>query len=339
MAIFYFYMFYVYIGKVGMIKAIQPCNSSIKNILNSSSRRVENKKTSFVENFKNYPISFTSSQIKKYPKGTTPFVAYQLKSLNGTLDEKILKAKDIILKDMGLPIDLIECVDEDLSGSGYAAFSPALGQIIIDKNACKNPNAQFSDNAILCILRHELDHLEVFAKLYKKLGKDEFEKLVLGSEFLVGMLPPEKRKINHELYSKMAEYVNIDDFNADIFVNAIKDYFPAVLGESPYKNFTGITKNFNNALESLAQDKQYQLEQLMGVDTLKNFYSMINETAKFEQKIKNKGVVNEKEMQEIFDKLYAQAQKETCLENKPENWAKIIQSASKLNKYNKKPLN
>lgn len=313
-----------------MLKAIQfNINNNQTKFIKPPLRQAETKSHSIKE-IKNYPISFSSSQIKKYSKGATPFVAYQLKSLNGALDEKILKAKDIILKDMGLPIDLVECVDEDLNGSGYAAFSPALGQVIFDKKACKNPNAQFSDNAVLCILRHELDHLEVFVKLYKKLGKDEFEKLVLGSEFLVGMLPIEKRKINHELYSKMAEYVNVDDFNSDKYVDAIKNYYPAVLGESPYDNFTGITKNFNNALEASAQDKQYQLEQLMGVDTLKDFYSMIDETAKFQQELKAKGIMSEKELQENFDKLYTQAQKETGLENKPENWAKIIKNARKL---------
>ena len=316
-----------------MIKAVQPCNNQIKHNLHLPSKKIESKKVSSVENSKNYLISFTSSQIKKYPKGTTPFVAYQLKSLNGALDEKILKAKEIILKDRGLPSDLVECADEDLGGAGFAAFSPVEGKIIIDKKACKNPNAQFDDKAVLCILRHELDHMEVFTKLYKKLGKDEFEKLILSSDFLTQMLPIEKRKINHEFYSQIAKYVNVDDFNADKYVDAIKNYSSASLGDSPYKNFTGITKNFNNTLESSAQDKQYQLEQLMGVNTLKDFYSMINETAKFEQEIKNKGVVSEKEMQEIFDKLYAQTQKETCLENKPENWAKIIQNARKL--YNK----
>ena len=48
-----------------------------------------------------------------------------------TLKEKLVfigknKTQKVhILKDMGLPIDLVECVDEDLNGSGYAAFSPA----------------------------------------------------------------------------------------------------------------------------------------------------------------------------------------------------------------------
>jgi len=278
---------------------------------------------------KNLP-NFCSTQIKRYSKGTTPFVAYQLKSLNGTLDEKILKAKDIILKDMGLPSDLVKCTDEDLGGSGYAAFSPALGQVIFDKKACQNPNAQFSDEAILCILRHELDHLEVFVKLYKKLGKDEFEKLVLNSEILVGMLPAEKRKINHEFYSQIANYVNTDNFNAEIYVNAIKNYYPALLGESHYKNFTDITKNFDNALESSAQNKQHELEQLMGVKTIENFYFMIDETKKLISELKTKGISDENELQKNFDELYSKAQKESSLEDKPENWGKIIQKARKL---------
>ena len=101
------------------------------------------------------------------------------------------------------------------------------------------------------------------------------------------------------------------------------------MGESPYKNFTGITKNFNNALEASAQDKQYQLEQLMGVKTLEYFYLMIEETAKFQQELNAKGVTDEKEMQKIFDELYLKTQETSKLENKPENWAKIIKNARK----------
>lgn len=315
-----------------MIKCVsfQSASLNSKNITNKTLDKQSAAVYPTFKEFSNNLFSHYASQVINYPKGTTPNVALQLKALNGSLDEKILKAKDIILKDMNFPSDLVQCIDDDLAGSGYAAFSPALGSVIVDKKACQSPNAQFSDDEILCILRHELDHLEVFVKLYKKLGSDEFEKLILGCEFLVGMLPPEKRKINHEFYSKLAQYVNVDNFDSDKYVDAIKNYCPVVLGNSPYENFVGISKNFNNALEVSAQDKQRKLEHLMGVKTLDNFYSAIDEAKNFEKEIKQKGINEEKGVKELFDKQYAKALATTKLEDNPQNWATIIQQARKL---------
>jgi len=112
--------------------------------------------------------------------------------------------------------------------------------------------------------------------------------------------------------------------------NAIKNYCPVVLGNSPYENFVGISKNFNNALEASAQDKQRKLEHLMGVKTLDNFYSAIDEAKNFEKEIKQKGINEEKGVKELFDKQYAKALATTKLEDNPQNWATIIQQARKL---------
>ena len=280
-----------------------------------------------INELSNYPISFCSAQILQHSKGSTIQVAKQLKSLDGTLDEKLPKAKDIILKDMGLPCDLVECVDTDLGGKGYAAYSAPLGKILFDKNYCQRPDSEFSNEAVMCILRHELDHMEVFAKLYKKLGGDEFEKLLPE---LYGENMP---KVNHEFYKEMSKHVDIEGFDADKYVNAIKNYYKgANLDAKPYEKFTGITKNFDNELENSARDKQIQLESLMGVSTLKDFYSMIDETAKLTAEIKAKGVTDEKAVQETFDNLYEKAQKLTGLEDKTPNWGKILKEARTLNK-------
>lgn len=272
------------------------------------------------------------AQVIQSSKGSSVYVAQQLKQLSGTLDEKIMEAKDIILKDMGLPSDLIKLQDEDLKGTGYAAFMPTSGVIAFDKKMCQNPNADFSDDAVLCILRHELDHAEVLLKLYKKIGKDEFEKLILGSEAMVGALPQEKRVINHQYYSTMSQYVNVDDFNADIYIDAIKNYKVAQLGESHYKNFTAIKQNFNNALEKSAQDKQFELEKRMGVETLADFFSMISETEKLIQEIKAKGITEEDKIQKRFDELYDEAVKSSGFQDKTQNWNKILKEARRLNK-------
>ena len=275
--------------------------------------------------FTTYPISFHAAQIHQYSKGSTPKVASHLKALNGSLDEKLVKAKDIILKDIGLPSNLVECVDQDLGGKGYAAYSAPLGKVIFDKKFCQKPDSEFSDKAVMCILRHELDHMEVFTKLYKTLGGEEFEKLIKP---LYSNEQGEMPKVNHEFYKEMSKHVNIDNFNANKYIDAINNYYMASLGDSHYKNFTDIIKNFDNALENSARDKQYELESLMGVTTLKDFYSMIDETKALINELKKKNPqISEQELNSKFDELYSKAQKETGLEDKTENWGTIIKYA------------
>lgn len=295
-----------------------------KNVSKAASIQHNNTVYPVIKELPRYPISFCSAQIQQHSKGSTPYVAKQLKELNGTLDEKLIKAKDIILKDMGLPSDLVECVDQDLGGKGYAAYSAPLGKVIFDKKFCQKPDTEFSDDAILCILRHELDHMEVFAKLYKKIGAKDFENVV---ETLYSNAPKEMRKINHYFYEKMSKHVNIDNFEAEKYIDAINNYYMASEWESKYKNFTDIAKNFDNELENSARNKQYELENLMGVTTLKDFYSMIDETKKLTSEIKSKGINNEQEIQEIFDNLFNQAVKSTGLEDKTQNWGKILKEA------------
>ena len=276
----------------------------------------------------NYPLNFCSAQIRQHSKGSTPEVARQLNALEGTLGEKLPKAKDIILKDMRLPSDLVECVDQDLGGKGYAAYIMTKGKVVFDKKFCDRSDSEFSDKAVMCILRHELDHMVVFTKLYKKLGKENFEKAV---SCMVDKMPENMRDINYEFYEKMSKYVNVDDFDADKYVYAIKNYYHgANLDDAPYKKFNGITKNFDNELENSARDKQYELEDLMGVSTLKDFYSMIDETKNLTSEIKAKGISDESEVQKIFDDLYARAAKSTGLEDKTQNWGKILKEARVL---------
>lgn len=300
-----------------------------RNVANTVSKQCSETVYPVIKELPSYPISFCSAQIQQHSKGSTPNVAKQLKALKGTLGDKIPKAKDIILKDMGLPSDLVECVDLDLGGKGYAAYIMTRGKVVFDKKFCNRADSEFSDEAVMCILRHELDHMEVFAKLYKKLGKEGFEKAISG---MIKEMPENMRDINYDFYEEMSKHVNVDNFDADKFVYAIKNYYnDASLDDLPYKKFTGITKNFDNALEDSARDKQYELENLMGVTTLKDFYSMIDETKKLTSEIKAKGITDEKAIEDKFNNLFAEATKSTGLEDKTQNWGKIIKEARVLN--------
>ena len=58
---------------------------------------------------------------------------------------------------------------------------------------------------------------------------------------------------------------------------------------------------------------------------------MIDETKKLTSEIKAKGISDESEIQKIFDDLYARAAKSTGLEDKTQNWGKILKEARVLN--------
>lgn len=290
--------------------------------------------------------NFTSQQ--KTVKGSSPEVASQLKGLSGSLDEKLAQAKDIILTDLGLNSDLVKLVNEDCGPGAYAMCSPARGIIKFNKALCQQANSQFSDDAVLCILRHEIDHTVVFTKIYKKLGAEKFEEMIQNNDYLK-TLPPAERVVNHEFYREMSNYFDVSDFDAKPYINAFNNYNKGVdntgIDYSNCRLFTMITKNFDNELENSARDKQYALEEQMGVTTLKDFYSMIDNTKALKAQLseflsKNPTLKDGEDTEEVlFDYLYKQSAAEMKLEDKTQNWGKILTYAeSKVSSISKNDL-
>ena len=283
-----------------------------RNIANTLPKQCKKDTYPTLKELPNYPVSFSSAQIQEYHKGSTPYVAHQLKQLEGPIDKKLDKAKDIILEDMDLPNDLLVVINQNLGRSCNAVYLNHAGIILIDAQKMHGPKCQFSDEAIMCVLRHELDHMEVFTKLYKKIGKRKFEKLLNPPEDTSSKKRP---KINHGFYKRMSDYVNIDNFDADKYIDAIKNNYVRPLGKSYYRNFYIIARNYANLIEKSAREKQYELESLMGVTTLKDRYKTLDEAGKLTAEIKAKGIVDEDKIQERFDYLYTEALKATGLEN------------------------
>jgi hypothetical protein len=288
------------------------------------------------------------SSLPKTIKGSSPEVARQLKSLSGTLDQKLAQAKDIILKDLGLNPDLLKLVDEDCGPRIYAMSSPARGIIKFNKALCKQPHSQFSDDAVLCILRHELDHMIVFTKIYKTLGPEKFENFIQNNDYLK-TLPSAERIVNHEFYKEMSKSVDVSNFDAKPYIDAFDNYNKGVdntgINYSNFRLFTMITKNFDNELENSARNVQYALEEQMGVTTLKDFYSMIDHTKILKSNLsdflsKNPSLKDGNDTEEIlFDYLYHKSATETGLEDKTQNWGKILTHAeSKVSSISKNDI-
>lgn len=310
---------------------------------NANNNSVQNAETS--KTFANVPLGAYSDRLlskqnftslPKAIKGSSPEVAEQLKSLNGTLNEKLAQAKDIILTDLGLPPELLKLKDEDCGPGAYAMSSPARGIIKFNKALCQKPNSQFSDDAVLCILRHEIDHMVVFTKMYKKLGAEKFDEIIQNNDYLK-TLPPEERVVNHKFYQEMSKYVDVSDFDAKPYMDAFNNYNKGVdiagIDYSNYRLFTMITKNFDNELENSARNVQYALEGQMGVTTLKDFYSMIDNTKALKSSLsdflsKNPSLKDGEDTVEVlFDYLYNKSAAEIGLEDKTQNWGKILTHA------------
>lgn len=282
--------------------------------------------------------TFTSSDKNgNNVKGSNADVAQKLKALNAPLDKKLAKAKDIILTDLGLPCGLLVLVDRDCGPGAYAGYSPTTGVIAYNKALCQKKDSQFSDDAVLCILRHEIDHMVVFTKLYKTLGPDGFEKLMQNSE-LIKQLPPEQRVVNHKFYQEMSKYVDkLSDSDTKKYADAITNYNKNAdstgIEYSNYRKFTFITNNFDNELENSARNVQYQLEEQMGVTTLKDFYSMIDHTKALKTKLKqfinqNPSLNNcDDSVEMLFDYLYHKSSVEAGFEDKTQNWGRILTNA------------
>lgn len=279
--------------------------------------------------------SFTKSS-SEIIKGSSPEVAKKLKNLNGTLDQKLAQAKDIILTDLRVNPDLLKMVDKDCGPGAYAGYSEAKGFIGFNKALCQQKNSQFSDDAVLCILRHEIDHMIIFTKIYKQVGAEKFEKVIQNNDYMK-TLPPEESVVNHKFYQEMSKYVDVSDFDAEPYIEAFNNYNKGVdntgINYSNCRLFTMITKNFDNELENSARNVQYSLEEQMGVTTLKDFYSMIDHTKILKSKLteffkQNLSYKDGDDTEEVlFDYLYHKSAVEAGLEDKTQNWGKILANA------------
>jgi len=242
--------------------------------------------------------------------------------------EKITKIKDMILKIMGYqhPEELKFIFVEKMNS--LASYEPVLGKIVISEG-------KYSDKDVIKILRHELEHLHQFVRIYKAKGEQAF---LDGMEYLFKKNHPNateadilnlnlKANFNNDFYKIMQKDVSIEDFDAEKYYKSAREYIE--FDSAPSKGY----EYFNNQLEKDAYSaerkvlKAFGLAPIVSVDYFpQNYKTML--------KLMNKAGIPEQYHDNIIQVLNITARLKD-VETK-ENFKKYIKIWN--NKSNKKEV-
>jgi len=196
---------------------------------------------------------FNSSTVKK------------IKELNCPKEELAERLTKIFMEEMGYKSELmtIRKADTIISNSDLLAeFQPQGGFIRI------SPSMAESKEVMACIMRHELDHFDLFARLAKTIGLEKFyEVLSKGNGYT-------KASINQKFWeAAIADAKPLTNREANKYIKAIKEYN----GSSASDNFAERLKYHINGTESRAYDVQAALARSLGVDAKNKIYESVAE--------------------------------------------------------------
>lgn len=113
--------------------------------------------------------AFNSESIAEYPNKQ---VIKELTQISGKGIDVAEKSKNIFLKELGFPKDLVKLEENDNLPTilVFDSFSGVLRY--------KKEFLDFNKNEIISYIRHELDHLEYFSELCKSLGIDNYKNML-----------------------------------------------------------------------------------------------------------------------------------------------------------------
>lgn len=172
----------------------------------------------------------------------------ELKALRGlTKAEMMERAKGIVCKRRGLPADLVEIkpVSDGLRLEPYSACFE-------ETNACLyyHPTLlELPDEVVAGLIRHELDHFEVLAKMAKTMGIEEYKALACrGNEESL-------KRFNDAQWGKIIERITVEEgFNPEPYKKALQEY------TTPWGDFADTIKYLSNPLELRAYQAGMEVE-------------------------------------------------------------------------------
>lgn len=169
----------------------------------------------------------------------------KLKTVQGSGKEKVEYITKEILNKMGYK-SAIKVVEEN-SSEISAGISFHSGEIKMSKNCY-----DLSNEELVTILRHELDHVDKYAKTIKNEG---LEKVV--NAFGFKYMPQESK----EFWQKLANETNSVGFDSKKYLQAIKDYISPdhMIPKTFFQKFLGLHVYCTNPLEESAFKIQKQV--------------------------------------------------------------------------------
>ena len=168
-------------------------------------------------------------------------------------EETYTLIKDEMLKAMGYKhpdsLGLLE-----VSG-GLSAYHPAGGHLYMNLSEVANKKQ------IIALIRHELDHMDKYVKMYKAKGKDAFAKIILGSDkknYNPITIEVILKNLNTKFYETMSKDVSIEGFDAEKYYRDMLDY--QRIGKSLESKY----KYYNSELEKDAYAVQRKVLEILG---------------------------------------------------------------------------
>ncbi len=195
------------------------------------------------------------SDICTFTKDPTlaPELLDDLLKVKGSQTEKALQIRDRFLKALGYKHpELIKF--DDSPGRALLSVDFFDGAFFV------SPAVEVPIKQLIPGIRHEVDHIDKFAKLVKAVGIDNVEKAFLKS---IPVSASKTKKFDRSFWLKMSEDADITNFDAKKYLSALENYsydlFNAPVTSSRYEYFTRLHKYCNNELEKSAYQCQKKL--------------------------------------------------------------------------------
>ena len=201
--------------------------------------------------------SFTHSDKTLEPKFLQNLL--KLDNKNISVLQKYIKIKDEMLRAMGYkhPEEL-KLISVRSEGDFYAAYDAIQGKISVTDSNC-------SISKVISTLRHELEHLDQFAKIYKTMGENAFtEALTNDIKRRNPVLDSLEISINlnKNFYEIMSKDANTKNFDSKKYYEAMNEYTP--FGYAISKAY----KYFNNLLEKDAYSAERKILGSLGEEPI-----------------------------------------------------------------------
>lgn len=199
------------------------------------------------------------SDICTFTKDPTlaPELLEDLLMVKGTQTEKAMQIKDKFLRALGYK-------HPELVKEGNFIGNMDFSINFLDGTLSVTTKKEFTIRQLIPCIRHEVDHIDKFAKLVKSEGIEKTKNALIEDKF--------GKSFDHNFWLKMSEDADITNFDAKKYLDALRNYsFKTTMGakdNTPYRHFCSYYKYCDNEFEKSAYQYQKKLLKYYGEDDI-----------------------------------------------------------------------